>query len=519
MFYTSDRIRFSDLIQGLTLDIPFIMRDLQRNLFSTVALLIALFSIHFTFASDEAARKLIESDIEKFHLNDATSKLYQLSAPYRTFYESNILIYKWAASQDNAHVVQFFKNWDATMLMIETMPKTNPHRRIFMAEMNGKRATLEFVKGDYVKSVMHAKECYNLIQENVKLFPNDISNYKMQGLFNIALSSVPKKYQWIINSLGFKGDVNLGMKQLATASAKGEVLRAESSYIAYYAEKNLMSKPEAAVQRLLNEQKISGSNIGTDFFIATGYFVMNKNDKAFEILSQRYKYAQDNKVFYIPYWDYALAKSYYFKEDYKSAQTYFTLFLAKQKGTMYRTDGLFRFGMSQILSGDYATGKQQFVKLVALKRSGFDEDEYAYQMANRFIKSEPNQTLKSLFRARNLFDGGYFTKSLTILENLKANQNALTVDEKTELFYRFGRIYHAQKNYALAKTYYTNCTVQSQSSALYMQVYAHYYLGEMARALGKTEEARTNYKKALTFDGYAYQNGLESRCKTALGML
>lgn len=495
------------------------MRGLQKNLYSTVALLIALFTVQFSFAGDEAARKLIESDIEQFHLTDASTKLSQLSAPYRTFYENNILIYKWAASQDGAYITQFFKNWDAAIALIEAMPQNNAHRRIFLAEMNGKRATLEFVKGDYMKSILHAKECYSLIQENVKLFPNDISNYKMQGLFNIALSSVPKKYQWIINSLGFKGDVNLGMKQLATASAKGDVLRAESSYIAYYAEKNLMSKPDAAVQRLLNEQKISGSNIGTDFFIATGYFVMNKNDKAFEILSKRYKYVQDSKVFFIPYWDYALAKSYYFKEDYKSAQTYLTLFLAKQKGSMYRTDGLFRLGMSQILSGDYTTGKQQFVKLVSQKRSGFDEDEYAYQMANRFMKAEPNQTIKSLFRARNLFDGGYFTKSLTILESLKANQNALTSEEKTELFYRFGRVYHAQKNYALAQTYYTNCTIQAQSGALYMQVYAHYYLGEISRTLGKKEEARAHYKKALTFDNYSYQNGLESRCKTALGML
>ncbi|MFN0204213.1 MAG: tetratricopeptide repeat protein [Bacteroidia bacterium] len=470
-------------------------------------------------AYNEMIRRQVESDIEQFHLSDAETRLYQLPAAYRVFYQSNIVIYKWAASQDPAYIQQFYKSWDATLTMLQAMPNDNAHKKVFMAEMYGKRATLEFVKGDYVKAVMHGKECYNLIQENTARFPDDVANYKMQGLFNIALSTVPKKYVWITNSMGIKGNLEQGLKQLRIAASQGEVLRSEASFIAYYAEKNLMSRPAEAVQRLLDEQKRSGATVATDFFIATGYMVMNKNEKAYEILAKRSKYTSNTKVFFIPYWDYALAKSYYFKEDYKNSQVYFTNFLAHQKGTMYRTDGLFRLGMAYLLNGDYVTAKGHFQKLTTQKRSGFDEDEYAFQMASRFLKGEPSTNVQKLFRARNLFDGGYFVKSLAILEPMKANPNALTAEEKTEMYYRLGRVYHAQKNYEMARNYYTTCANQTQTQVLYMQVYSYYYLGEIARSLGQKEEARKQYKKSLTFDSYAYQNGLETRCKTAMGLL
>lgn len=476
------------------------------------------------FATDtnknEAIRKLVEADMEKLHLEVANVRIAQLSPAYKSFYQSNILIYKYAATQNSVYLNAFLNEFDNNIKQIQSIPTTHPHRNIFLSEMYGKRATLAFVKEDYLKAILDVKESYRLIQLNQKLFPGNSSNLKMLGLFNVLLSAVPQKYHWIINSLGFKGDLELGLKQLKSAIKEGDVLRQEASYMMYYVEKNLLAKHNDAMQRLLTEQQLTGESIALDFFLASGYFSLNQNEKAFAILSKRSKYLNDAKVFYIPYWDFLLGKCYYFKEDYTQAQNCFHRFVNNHKGNMYKTDATFRCGISYLLQGNYAAAKTEFNKIKTGKRSGFDEDEYAYGMATRFASVEPSYYTKALFRARILFDGGYFAKSLGILNGLKENMEGLSVENKAELHYRLGRIYHVQSNFTTAVFHYqASINTGNAGQSTYMQAYANYYLGEISRAQGKATEARAFYNKAISYNGYYYQNGLETKCKTALNRL
>ncbi len=483
-----------------------------------ILLLITCFSAFST--PSQSLKTLVEADIEKFHLAAASEKLASLSSEDNGFYRVNIAVYKYLATQDITYFNEMQESWDNAIAEIEKLPNTDARRNAYLSELYGKKAIIEFLRGDYIKAPLHIRESYNHIQANKKLFPNDASTQKMLGMYNVILSGVPQKYQWLTNALGYKGNLKTGMQQLKTAAEKGEIMRWEANFVLYYAQKSMLSNPKDAIQYLIAEQKISGESIVTDFFLIGGYMSNYQNEKALTLLAKRSQYLNDPQVFFIPFWDYVMGKSYYFKEDYATAKTFFANFIAQNKGSIYKTDANFRLGMSHLLTNDYTTAKTYFAKVNSAKRSGFDEDEYAFTTAKRFYAANPNQTIKALFRARNLCDGGYWNKSIAVLENVKQNIGSLSSEQKTEMYYRYGRIYNAQQNWTAAKTNYLMCIAEkTPETALYMQPYSCFYIGEVLRLQGFTEEARVYYKKALVYKEYSYQSGLENKCKSALSSL
>jgi tetratricopeptide (TPR) repeat protein len=183
---------------------------------------------------------------------------------------------------------------------------------------------------------------------------------------------------------------------------------------------------------------------------------------------------------------------------------------------MYRSDAFFRLGMSFTLSGNYQAGKLCFHNLASGGNDNLEEDEYASFMAGQFLQAPPGPAAQALFRARNLYDGGYYDKALDILKRLTTQVNTLSDDERTELYYRYARIYHTLGEAAKARTAYRQCIDQPAVHQKWLQAYAHFFLGDLAREEGNNTMARTHFEEALAYDDYFYQAGLENRCKIAL---
>ena len=459
----------------------------------------------------------VENLITQFKMEEASALSLTLPAPYYDFYESNICFYKFTATQNATYKNDFFANWDKTIQAIQALPSNDELKNVLMCEMHAKRASIHFLALDYVTAAWHVREAHQYIQSNKKSFPTATANLKMSGIFNVLFSNVPKEYQWFMNMLGFKGDFDAGYKQLKSAVNDSDILRSEASIVLFFTEKNLAGKPKEALQRLVNEQQKVGKCMILDFFMASAYFGLNENEKALDILDNRRQYAENDAIFFTPYWDYLLGKGYFFKENYPAAIRSFTDFSTHIKGNLYTGDALFRLGMSHLLNGDYASAKVQFTKLQSQQNSGFDEDEYALSTAKRFIKYPPSYYTQQLYRARNRYDGGYYTESILILDKVKKDLQKLTQENKTEMYYRYGRVYHQADFPNAAKTSYLACISEtSPGTSAYMQPYACYYLAEMHKKEGSKDLAKSYYKKALTYNGYLYQSGLESKCKVAL---
>jgi lipoprotein NlpI len=466
-------------------------------------------------------RAEIEAKLASFQLRAAEAQAEQLSDPgYRAFYKSHVSIYKYVATQDPLHMQNLRLQWDAALAAIDRIHDSDPLKQVMLSELYCKRAILEFMAGNYLTAVRYTRSARSHIRLNEERFPANIEQKKIQGLFHVLLGAVPTKYQWVTNMLGYSGNVSAGVRQLEVAASGSTLLRTEAQLILYYVQRNMLNQNEKAIQLLEAERTRSGPNILLDFLVASARLGIKQNEQALALLSHRDQYVS-TEIFFIPYWDYMLGKAYYYKNDLGNAQKALARFLKSYKGQLFRTDANFRLGMALSLSGSYATGKH-FFDLVVKEAAGnrFDEDEYAAHMAARFAQRAPNAYELDLFRARNLFDGGYYERAIALLKQLDLQRSKLQPAETAELNYRYGRIYHSQGKLDLAVSHYRQCTqVQAPEEAKWFTVFSYYYMGEIARQLGNKPAARVNFEKALSYNNYFYQSGLENRCKIALSQL
>ena len=175
--------------------------------------------------------------------------------------------------------------------------------------------------------------------------------------------------------------------------------------------------------------------------------------------------------------------------------------------------------MSLVLMGRYEASKPIFLQLTKAESSTFDVDEYALSQAAVYLLHEPSSVEKELYAARNLFDGGYYLRSLRVLIPIEEKQEQCTENERCELWYRLGRNWQEMDSVRLAKGSFVACFATKPGRNVWMKAYAHYYLGRLEEDQGDLGAARREYGIALSYDNYDYQAGLEQRCKAALEQL
>ena len=486
-----------------------------------LAFLILCFTPLFGQSADlNAERSKVETSISRFQLALAEDQIAQLSdLGYQKFYTCNLLMYKFFGTQDVQYIQKVRSIWESTLSTLEALPEEDPLKHVLLAELYCKRSAIEVLDNNYLTAVRLARTGRSLIRRNYQRDADNVEQLKILGTMNIVLGAIPSKYKWITNSLGFKGNLTEGLKQLELAANKSSLLRLEAQLILSFVEKNILNQPEAAIQRMQQIRANSGSHFVIDYFLATGLLGVKRCDEALSILSQKDQYA-DQEVFEVPFWEYQLGKAYYFKNDHRNAQRHLARFLTTYQGKLVKTDANFRLGMALTLSDSYALGKQFFKNIIDGEISDLDADAYASHMATQFHQAPPSPATQRLFRARNYFDGGYYELAQQELAQLQSQMSLLSPDEQTECLYRLGRVAHAQGQLDSALVHYQQCIASSASEAVsWLHPYAWFHQANIAKAQGKLEEARSGYKTAISFDGYFYQAGLENRCKAALNEL
>ena len=465
-------------------------------------------------------REQVEQSIKYLHLEEAVQLSAQLSpekdAPY---YQSRILFLQFLITEDPTLWPLYLSHAKSSISTLDKLPDRDPEKKVMMAELFFLRGVGKMIDKKYIGSALDIKSACKLLDQNRSAFPENVEQRKLLGIFQVAMNSIPRKLRWLSNALCFRGDLDQGLEDLEVASRESKLMAAEAEVMLFYFEKNLLSEPEKAFERV--EQLLvdhPGSPIFS-YFKLSALLEARKVDNAIAFCQvQEPVIFQDEKVSDLPLWYYSRAKAHYFKLEFGPAIKYFDSFLARYKGKTLYSDALFRKGMSLVLQDRYPEARRIFHQMAEVESSTFDEDEYACRMAAIYRFQEPTDLDKDLFRARNLFDGGYYQQSLELLDKVQG-QGGLNENQKAELYYRLGRNFQATELPEQAESEYLKCIATEPGQALWMKVYAHYYLGQLAEGRSDTGGARTYYKTALGFDDYDYQSGLEQRCKAAIHRL
>lgn len=466
----------------------------------------------------QTIQQQVEDQIRQFHLDQAYRTAAKIDAPaLRTYYQAKVQFLKHIASDDDAYMEPFLQAVKTAQDEASKLSEKDPLRGVFLAEMHLLRGSVRAMDNQILKSTLDLKSACNILDANRSRFPDNPEQKKLLGVFNVALGAIPRKFQWLSGIFCFRGDLESGIKMLEEASRKSTLLPDEAEVVLFFCEKNLLSRPEKALARAQSLTQRYPSSFPYHYLLISGKLELRNTDSALRIATDKEPaFRQDTALFFSPFWDYTRAKIHYFRLELTEADQYFTRFLLHAKGKTFLSDAVFRKGMCQALLGKTAEAQRIFRGMVEQQSSGFDEDEYAMSMAKRFATTPPTENEILLFKARNLFDGGYYKKASTLLFPLLKKEITLNPEDKTELFYRLGRIYQESKQWDYAELAYSQSILQNPDRNLWMKVYSMYYLGKIRAEKGDKDGAQKLFERALTFDGYFYQSGLEQKCKAGL---
>jgi tetratricopeptide (TPR) repeat protein len=141
-------------------------------------------------------------------------------------------------------------------------------------------------------------------------------------------------------------------------------------------------------------------------------------------------------------------------------------------------------------------------------------DKHAYEFAKRGRMPE-----KTLISARLRTDGGYYEEALAEMRASGADKMR-TNAEKTEFFYREGRIFHKLAKYDSAEISYKKCIQIGETLPRYFAANAALQLGYIYKEIVKDKEkAKFYFEKALSYPRHEYKTGIDQKANAALDLL
>ncbi|MCP4439154.1 MAG: hypothetical protein GY810_09450 [Aureispira sp.] len=356
----------------------------------------------------------------------------------------------------------------------------SPYFLFCQAQMLLHEALLQLKFGMNEEAVPNIKKAYNLLEDNIKLFPKFVENKMVLGVIQILVAATPGKNKWG----NVKGSIDKGLKNLVEIIEYGEKYPKfefnQHVQVTYASMLMYLRNHDGDDWRKINDQILDFKESSlANYVIANMYLYIGNTPKAFITLQQRPMGDDQIPFFHLEYLE-GLCKVY--RLDF-SASKNFKTYLSKYYGVHYIKDTYQKLAWIDLLKNkgkeySFYNGKT-LVKGTAITPRDRDAQHEAQD------GGRPNP---ELLKARLLFKGGYYSKAMSSMEQCKIS-TLKTEREKLEHPFRIGRIYHKMRRYDDALLKYDEVLEAGNQKP-------YYYAGKAALEAARIWENRGNMSKA-----------------------
>jgi hypothetical protein len=190
----------------------------------------------------------------------------------------------------------------------------------------------------------------------------------------------------------------------------------------------------------------------------------------------------------------------------------FQLFLYNYEGISYRSAAWQKVAWCKLMAGDYSG---YLVDMANCKRtvSFLDEDKAAMTEAEC---AHPPQV--ELLKSRLLFDGGYCSSALDILNGIEVGSLKYS-DQLLEYNYRRARICQGLSRETEAVMGYRQTVDRGRNSKTYFAANSALLLAAIFEKQGIKDSARFYYRQCLEMRNHEFQNSIDQKAKTGIERL
>ena len=427
----------------------------------------------------------------------------------------NYYDYFWLLTTDSkADFDRLKDNKNARLTLLEDEDKNSPYYNFALAQINLQWALIHSRFGENTAAGFEINKAYKLLQANSKKFPTFLPDDIPLGLVNVLLGSLPDgTLKSALGFFGVKGSTSTGINNLQQLVVKlphsgYAIYNDELVFYLTYIQSYITADPKAyenmqQYTAAMDNNSLIKTYIKSFVAIRTGH-----STEAINYLDRRPAGPEYQPY---PYLTYLMALAKINRLD-KNAEDYFKRFMIENKGVSYVKDAYLHLAWAALLEGDQH-GYQNYIQLVKTKGYLFnDKDKQAVTEAGN-----PMPNLE-LLKARLLFDGGFYEKALRTLNDRNAGTFA-TVAEKTEYYYRLGRINEAlEKDDEALHNYQLTINI-GKGTPYYYAPTAAVKMGNIYEKQKNKPEATHYYNMAIAFKNHQYENSIEQKAKEGLKRL
>ncbi|MCX8111979.1 MAG: hypothetical protein N3E49_02085 [Bacteroidia bacterium] len=146
--------------------------------------------------------------------------------------------------------------------------------------------------------------------------------------------------------------------------------------------------------------------------------------------------------------------------------------------------------------GDSLGAEKAWRRAIAYEKLLWEEDLLSQDLARQWLQTPPDTVERRLWAARWLLHGRQYSAAQDTLEALRLQVARLSGDQRTALYYTYGRLYHRSNREESARFAYYQATRQVPQKNRWMQAYAALYLAQLYERAADWHNARLYYKEA-----------------------
>ncbi len=412
----------------------------------------------------------------------------------------------------------FVEQQQIRIKLVEKFNENAPYRNFLIAEIHLHTAFIKLKYGHEVKGANEIIKSYRILTKNSFQFPTFIPQQKSLGILHIVIGSMPKKYQWITNIFGIRGNIKQGIQELENVVRNDKIYSVEAELFQYILSTYIVSTLGDSSKELntfihKNSKNLAITFIGTSLLIKLG-----KSEAALNLIKTR---PHTDEYLSIPFFNYFLGEIYLQKGKYSEANGCYQDFIRTHHGFNFIKDAHYKIYLCNNLSNDSKFDPKTLNNVIKFGETIVEPDKMALKSTQQILKfrDELSATEKSLKKVQLATEGGYYQEGLSILT--KMDESTIPdIKNKIEKIYREARIFHLMGNPEGALTKYQKVIALSVKQPTWsFAPRSCLYLGNILQTENNKSKAIYFYKKSLEYEDYEGSNSVEIKAQAGLSEL
>lgn len=437
--------------------------------------------------------------------------------PRGHFFRSMSHFLVFSVNRDQKEFDVFLQQSDTVIAVCEAIldrDENNATAHFYLGGILGYRGLGYQTNGSILKAVNDGRKGVSHLEEAIRQDPKLYDAYMGFGLFRYLVAKIPKSLRWILNIIGFEGDLEGGLKALKLASEKGVYSRTEASY---FLAQFLFSEKRYDEAFAYLKPLIERYPRNTLFLVsyASWQSRLNNNDEALQAATKALELNRLNNIRYGEQFVYGTLGNVYFnRNEFPEAARYLASYVQTDRITRQNWV-YYRLGVAREITGDRQGAIEAYKSLTPGDAKDRPNDAYLYRLATDRMRKPMTESDALLIRASNESTLGR-PDSARQLYDQALLKSAGDEDLQARALYGIQQLLFDKKEYNEVVTVSGKLVSLKPQTERWIIPHAYFRLGQAYARLGNTDEARKAFRMIETFDDYDFQSRLEENVEEEL---